>query len=173
MSTEVDPEKNPLLPGVENPGYDGTGEEIDMEKLNPYDSSSQRGSVDPTSSNRTQDETSFSGGKITQKKNDTSQYLIQKLKDKDDAWEIIKRKFPNVDTAESSFTATLDEFRRPLVRLNRVNGDYHLLFDKHGKLKKKLPKTIIDSLGPSAEDIIKTNEEEIERRNKKIGELQD
>ena len=86
MSTEVDPEKNPLLPGVENPGFDGTGEEIDMEKLNPYDSSSQRGSVDPTSSNRTQDETSFSGGKITQKKNDTSQYLIQKLKDKDDAW---------------------------------------------------------------------------------------
>ena len=87
--------------------------------------------------------------------------------------EIIKRKFPNVDTVESSFTATLDEFRRPLERLNRVNGYYHLLFDKHGKFKKKLPKTIIDSLGPSAEDIIKTNEEEIERRNKKIGELQD
>ena len=37
---------------------------------------------------------------------------------------------------------------------------------------KKLPKTIIKALGTPAEDIIRTNEEEISRREKKIDELQ-
>ena len=82
---------------------------MEMEKLNPYDSSSQRGSVDPTSSDRTQDETSFSGGKITQKKNEIVQLVRQEFKNIDDAWEIIKSKFPNAKTAGSKFTATLDE----------------------------------------------------------------
>ena len=68
MSIEVDPETNPLLTGDDNIGYDETGEQIEMKNLNMYDSSSRRGSVDPTSSNRTQDETSFGGGKIHKRK---------------------------------------------------------------------------------------------------------
>ena len=61
MRTEVDPEKNPLLPGVENPGYDGTGEEIEMEKLRDRLSKLSSGSFNLTSSNRTCEETSFGG----------------------------------------------------------------------------------------------------------------
>ena len=37
---------------------------------------------------------------------------------------------------------------------------------------KKLPKTITNALGTPAEDIIRTKEEEISRREKKIDELQ-
>ena len=37
---------------------------------------------------------------------------------------------------------------------------------------KKLPKTIIEALGTPAEDIIRTKEEEISRRENKIKELQ-
>ena len=47
MSTEVDTEKNPLLPGVENPGYDGTGEEMEMVDFNKETSTSS-GSVETT-----------------------------------------------------------------------------------------------------------------------------
>ena len=48
MSTEVDPETNTSETGVINPGYDETVERNEMENLNKYDSSSRRGSVDPT-----------------------------------------------------------------------------------------------------------------------------
>ena len=61
MSIEVDPETNPLLTGVDNPGYDETGEQMEMGNLNTYDSSSRHGSVDPTGYHRTDEETSFGG----------------------------------------------------------------------------------------------------------------
>ena len=173
MSIEVDPETNPLLTGDDNIGYDETGEQIEMKNLNMYDSSSRRGSVDPTSSNRTQDETSFGGGKSTQEKNEIVQLLRREYKNIDDAWEIIKSKFPNANTDGSSFTATLDEFGRVMLRLNRIDGKYHPLFKSNGKLNDKLPKKIIDSLGKQAEDIVEINEEEIARHSKKICELQD
>ena len=58
----MDTEKTNLLDsGVENPGAYETGEQIEMENLNPYDSSSRRGSVDPTGHHRTDEETSFGG----------------------------------------------------------------------------------------------------------------
>ena len=54
MSTE---ETDPLLDtGASNPGYDEDGEQYEMENLNKYDTSSRRGSVDPT-----YQETSFGG----------------------------------------------------------------------------------------------------------------
>ena len=49
----IDTEKIPLLTGVDNPGDDETGEQMEMRNLNPYDSSSRRGSVDPTGHHRT------------------------------------------------------------------------------------------------------------------------
>ena len=60
-----------------------------------------------------------------------------------------------------------------MVRLKTNKRKYHLLFNTEGKLNGKLPKTIVDSLGQSAEEIAETNGEEIARRNKKVRELRD
>ena len=98
--------------------------------------------------------------------------LITKETKRDEAWVRIKRKFPNINPANSSFTATLDEFDRVEVRLKRDRGKYHLLFNSDGEVNEKLPKTITNVLGTPAEDIIRTKEEEISRREDKIKELQ-
>ena len=82
----------------------------------------------------------------------------------------IRSKFPKVGTTK--FTATLDDIGRVFVKLIREKGKYHPLFNSDGEVNEKLPKTIIEALGPSAEDIIRTKEEEISRREKKIQELQ-
>ena len=66
----------------------------------------------------------------------------------------------------------MDEIGRVFVKLIRGNAKYSPLFNKDGELNEKLPKTIKDALGPPAEDIIRTKEEEISRREKKIQELQ-
>ena len=60
-----------------------------------------------------------------------------------------------------------------MVRLNTIGEKEHQLFKARDEVNDKLPKKIIKSLGPPAEDIIETNNEEIARRNKKIRELQD
>ena len=65
----------------------------------------------------------------------------------------------------------MDEFDRVKVRLKREKGKSYPLFNKDGELNDKLPKTIIKALGSPAEDIIRTKEEEISRREKKIEEL--
>ena len=59
-----------------------------------------------------------------------------------------------------------------IVRLIRDRGKYHLLFNSDGEVNEKLPKKIIKALGTPAEDIIRTKEEEISRRENKIKELQ-
>ena len=51
----IDTEKVPLLTGVDNPGADETGEQMEMRNLNPYNSS-RCGSVDPTSLHKTYEE---------------------------------------------------------------------------------------------------------------------
>ena len=58
-----------------------------------------------------------------------------------------------------------------IIRLIRDTGKYHPLFNSDGEVNEKLPKTIIKALGTPAEDIIRTNEEEKRRREKKIEEL--
>ena len=84
MSIEVDTEKIPLFnEDGDNPGYVETGEQFEMENLNPYDSSSIH---------RTDEETSF-GGDIS-----TTTDLIEKQRKIDEAWKIIKSKFPNANT---------------------------------------------------------------------------
>ena len=164
MSTE----EIPLLTGVDNPGDDEAGEQMEMRNLNPYDSS-RSGSSHSTviSRHSTQEETLFGGG-IS---GTTS--LHSRTESVDAAWDRIQRKFPNVNTTNSLFTAKVDEFGRVIVRLTRGNGKPYQLFKGNDELNDKLPKTIIDSLGQSAEEIVETNGEEIARRNKKISELQE
>ena len=59
------------------------------------------------------------------------------------------------------------------MKLIREGGKYHLLFNSDGEVNEKIPKTIKDALGTPAEDIIRTKEEEISRRENKIKELND
>ena len=119
--------------------------------------------VDPTSHHRTYGETSFiTGGDIS----DTAP-LIQREGERDDSWDRIKRKFPNFNPANSSFTASIDDYDRIIVKLKRLGGRPVSLFKANDKLNDKLPKTIKESLGPPADKIVETNEEEIARRNKK------
>ena len=58
------------------------------------------------------------------------------------------------------------------MKLIREGGKDHLLFNSDGEVNEKLPKKIIKALGTPAEDIIRTKEEEISRRENKIKELQ-
>ena len=161
---DIDDTENPFDTGAVNPGYDETGEMNEMDRF--PSSSSRRGSED-TTYHRTHGETSFIEGI------DEHTPLITKETKRDEAWVRIKRKFPNINPANSSFTATLDEYDRVEVRLKRDRGKYHLLFNSDGEVNEKLPKTIIKALGTPAEDIIGANEEEISRREKKIDELKD
>ena len=161
---DIDDTENPFDTGSVNPGYDETGEMNEMDRF--PSSSSRRGSED-TTYHRTHGETSFIEGI------DEHTPLITKETKRDEAWVRIKRKFPNINPANSSFTATLDEYDRVEVRLKRDRGKYHLLFNSDGELNEKLPKTITSVLGTPAEDIIRVNEEEISRREKKIDELKD
>ena len=160
-------EEIPFGDGVENRGVD-PDDEIEMRNLNPYDSSSRRGSEDTTyhsSHSKTYGETSFI--------EDTDEHtpLIKEEEKRDEAWDRIKRKFPKVST--SKFTATLDDIGRVFVKLIRSNAKPAPLFNKDGEVNKKLPETIIKSLGPRAEDIVETNREEMTSRENKIDELND
>ena len=129
-------------------------------------STSSRRGLEDTTYHRTRGETSFIEGI------DEHTPLITKETKRDEAWDRIKRKLPNINPANSSFTATLDEYDRVEVRLKRGGGKYHLLFNSDGEVNEKLPKTITNVLVTPAEDIIRTKEEEISRREKKIDELQ-
>ena len=158
-------ETNIFGDGVENRGVDDD-DEIEMRNLNPYDSSSRRGSEDTTyrsSHSKTYGETSFIEGI------DEHTPLITKEEKRDEAWDEIRRKFPKVST--SKFTATLDDIGRVFVKLIRSNAKPAPLFNKDGEVNKKLPETIIKALGTPSEDIIRENEEEITRRENKIKEL--
>ena len=157
---DIDDTENPFGDEVGNRGVDDDDENIPL-----ISTSSRRGSED-TTYHRTRGETSFIEGI------DEHTPLITKETKRDEAWDRIKRKFPNINPANSSFTATLDEYDRVEVRLKRGRGKYHLLFNSDGEVNEKLPKTITIVLGTPAEDIIRTKEEEISRREKKIDELQ-
>ena len=158
---DIDDTENPFGDEVGNRGVD----DDDDENIPLISTSSRCGSED-TTYHRTRGETSFIEGI------DENTPLITKETKRDEAWDRIKRKFPNINPANSSFTATLDEYDRVEVRLKRGRGKYHLLFNSDGEVNEKLPKTITNVLGTPAEDIIRTKEEEISRREKKIDELQ-
>ena len=149
--TEIPDRDNPFDPV--DPG-DDEGESI------PMTSTSTRGYDNPSY----REETSFI--------EDENTPLIQREENRDDAWERIKRKYQKVNPVKSSFTASLDEFDRVVVRMNRKGGKSYPLFKPDGELNDKLPKTIKESLGPTAEEVIKVNENEITRRREKVRELE-
>ena len=128
-------------------GLGDRGVDDDDENITLISTSSRRGSED-TTYHRTRGETSFIEGI------DEHPPLITKETKWDEAWDRIKRNFPNINPANSSFTATLDEYDRVEVRLKRDRGKYHLLFNSDGEVNEKLPKTITNVLGTPAEDII-------------------
>ena len=158
---DIDDTENPFDTGAVNPGYDETGEMNEMDRF--PSSSSRRGSED-TTYHRTHGETSFIEGI------DEHTPLIRKENELNDSVDEIKRKFPNADT--SKFISERDEYGRMKVKLIREGGKGHLLFNSDGEVNEKLPKKIIKALGTPAEDIIRTKEEEISRRENKIKELQ-
>ena len=158
---DIDDTENPFDTGAVNPGYDETGEMNEMDRF--PSSSSRRGSED-TTYHRTHGETSFIEGI------DEHTPLIRKENELNDSVDEIKRKFPNADT--SKIISKIDEHGRVIVGLIRDRGKYHLLFNSDGEVNEKLPKTIIKALGTPVEDIIRTKEEEISRRENKIKELQ-
>ena len=167
-------EKNPFADGAANPGYDETGEMNEMD-LFPS-SSSRRGSED----HRTYEETSFTtGGDISDitplnpKENDEN----FKEKNRQRAAEILKSKFPKWDPKNSSFNATLNsEDEVEVILSDSQKAVPHVIIDADGNVNEreiKKSKKIQKSLGPRAEDIVKTNREEMTRREKKKDELND
>ena len=169
MSTE---ETNPFDTGVSNPGYDETGEQMEMGNLNPYDSSSRRGSVNPTSLHKTYEETSFGGdASDTTPLLETSSLVEER---RTNAWRVLEREFPN---AEASLIADYNKDGRLTIQKSEAKRPY-ILFTKNrttGKeqINPKLTNEIIESLGNRSEKIVKNNEEEIEIINKKIAESQE
>ena len=89
---------------------------------------------------------------------------------------ILKSKFPKWNPLDSSFNATLNERGEVEVMLTDTRKAVpHVIIDADGNVNEreiKKSKKIQNSLGPPAEDIIRTKEEEISRREKKIQELQ-
>ena len=151
--TEIGDRENPFDPVHVDPD-DDEGESI------PMTSTSRRGYDNPNY----QEETSFI--------DDENTPLIRREERRDDAWERIREKYPKVNPANSSFTSDIDEFDRVTVRLKRQRGKSYPLFKPDGELNDKLPKTIKESLGPTAEKVIETNEREITRRREKIRDLE-
>ena len=57
------------------------------------------------------------------------------------------------------------------MKLKRLGGKTYAMFKPDGELNDKLPKSIIENLGPTAEEVIESNEAEIAwngRRNRKL-----
>ena len=161
-----DTEKNPFDTGAANPGYDETGEINEMDRF--PSSSSRRGSED----HRTYEETSFTTG------GDERTPLLdgEFRENRQEAAEILKSKFPKWNPLDSSFNATLNTRGEVEVTLTDTRKAVpHVIIDADGNVIEReirKSKKIQNSLGPPAEDIIGTNEEEITRREKKIQELQ-
>ena len=151
--TEIPDRDNPFDPVHVDPD-DDEGESI------PMTSTSRRGYDNPNY----EEETSFM--------NDENTPLLRREENRDDAWERIQEKYPKVNPANTSFTADIDEYDRVVVRMKRKGGKSYPLFKTDGELNDKLPKTIKESLGPTAEEVITSNEREISRRKEKVRDLE-
>ena len=135
------------------------GDDDDEGEMIPMTSTSRRGYDNPNY----REETSFI---------DENTPLIRREERRDDAWERIREKYPKVNPANSSFTSDIDEYDRVVVRMKRKGGKSYPLFKPDGELNEKLPKTIKESLGPTAEKVIETDKREITRRREKEKELE-
>ena len=160
----------PFGDGVGNRGVDD-GDAIEMQNLDPYDSSSRRGSED-TTYRGTYGEISFIEGI------DEHTPLLDKVsqENRKEAVKILESKFPKWDPKNSSFNATLNSRGEVEVMLSDSRKAVpHVIIDADGNVNEreiKKSKKIQKSLGPRAEDIVETNREEMIRRENKIKELQ-
>ncbi len=159
---DIDPEipdkENPFEPV--DPGDDG-GESIPMTSTSTHDTTYP---IHPKG--HTTDETSFIHGV------DEHTPLIRREENIESAWDRIRERYPNVDPAKSPFTASLDEFGQVVVKLKRLGGKRYALFKSDGEVNDKLPKSISNRLGPTAEDIISVNEETISKHRERVKELE-
>ena len=163
---DIDDTENPFGHGVDNRGVDD-GDEIGMRNLNPYDSSSRRGSVDITAPHSSYKETSFTTGG-----GERTPLLSEEFREnREEAVKILKSKFPKWNPLDSSFNATLNLRSEVEVKLTDTRKAVpHVIIDAGGNVNEKeikKSKKIQNSLGPPAEDIIRTKEEEISRHEKK------
>ena len=78
------------------------------------------------------------------------------LKNIEDAWSEIKKKYPKINPLKAPFTARIDQYGRIVVKYNRLGRKYHLLLNVDGELNEKLPMTIKKFLGPPAEQYVET-----------------
>ena len=161
----------PFGDGVDNRGVDD-GDAIEMQNLDPYDSSSRRGSVDITAPHSSYKETSFTTGG-----GERIPLLSEEFREnRQEAAKILKSKFPNWNPLDSSFNATLNSRGEVEVMLtDTTKAVPRVIIGADGNVNEreiKKSKKIKNSLGPPAEDIVETNREEISRREKKIQELQ-
>ena len=145
---DIDDTENPFGDGVDNRGVDD-GDEIGMRNLNPYDSSSRRGSVDITAPHSFYKETSFTtgGGERTPLLGEVFQ------ENRQEAVKILKSKFPKWNPLDSSFNATLNPRGEVEVMLTDTRKAVpHVIIDADGNVnekKIKKSKKIQNSLGPS------------------------
>ena len=161
-----DTEKNPFDTGAEIPGYDETGEINEMDRF--PSSSSRRGSEDINNPyhHRTYEEASFTTG------GDERTPLLdgEFQENRQEAAKILKSKFPKWNPLDSSFNATLNTRGEVEVTLTDTRKAVpHVIIDADGNVNEReirKSKKIQNSLGPPAEDIIRTKEE-ISRREKK------
>ena len=172
LKMDDDTETIPFDTGAENPGYDETGEINEMDRF--PSSSSRRGSEDINNPyhHRTYEETSFTTGG-----DERTPLLDEEFREnRQKAAKILKSKFPKWNPLNSSFNATLNTRDEVVVMLTDTRKVVkHVIIDADGNVNEreiKKSKKIQNSLGPPAEDIIRTKEEEISRREKKIQELQ-
>ena len=139
------------------------GDDDDEGEMIPMTSTSRRDMRQHGYDNPNYEETSFI---------DENTPLIRREERRDEAWERVKRKYPKVNPANSSFTSDIDEYDRVVVRMKRKGGRSYPLFRSDGELNDKLPKTIKESLGPTFEEVIETDERGITRRREKEKELE-
>ena len=83
----------------------------------------------------------------------------------------IRSKFPKADT--SKFIAKFNEFKQVVIPLLRKGSKPYMLFKGDGELNEKLPSTIKNSLGPSAEEVVEANDGEISKRKTMISKIKD
>jgi len=157
------------IPDRENPFDDNRGDDGDDEgqELYPMSSTTTRGrggSYHRGGASHTE-ETSFIDNI------DENTPLIQRERERDEAWERIRTKFPKVNPKKSNFTASIDD-GQVVVTLKRSNAITYPLFESDGQLNHALPPAITKSLGPSAEEIKKSNDAEIARRKEKVKDLE-
>ena len=138
---ELDPELDPTK--LNEPGATGGGDEgDDTIYLSPIATKTSTTRVDPDM----EEETSFN------EDTDETRPLIRREGNRDYALDEIKRRFPKADT--SKFMADTDKYGSVFLKLIRGNNPKkHYLF-RGSEVNDKFPKTIKDSLGPSAAEVL-------------------